>query len=111
MQRLFFLIVFLALVLLNCSGAPERNLASEACLIRKGFSTRQEVYQLLGPPDKIERTPSGREDWYYYHVNESTLKKVPLLGKKLGKEEIEVLRISFQGDRALDCIYFVRKRK
>ncbi len=112
MKRLyFFFIVFLTLGLLNCSGAPERNLASEACLIRKGLSTKQEVYQLLGPPDRVVRHPPDREEWYYYHVNESTLKKVPLLGKSLGKEEIEILRISFVGDRASDCIYFVRRKK
>ncbi|NPB09867.1 MAG: hypothetical protein GXO17_05880 [Thermodesulfobacteria bacterium] len=107
----FLLIVFLALWLLNCSGAPERNLASEACLIRKGVSTKQEVYQLLGPPDKVVRQPPNIEEWYYYHVNEDTLSKLPLLGKKLGEEEVEILRIRFTGDRASDCIYLVRRQK
>ncbi|NPA48918.1 MAG: outer membrane protein assembly factor BamE [Thermodesulfobacteria bacterium] len=110
-RLLYLLIVILALSLTSCSGAPERNLASEACLIRKGLSTRTEVYQLLGPPDKIARGPSGTEDWYYYHVNKSTLKKVPLLGEKLGEEEIEILKISFRGDKAVDCIYLVRRKK
>ncbi len=111
MKRLYFLfIVLLASCLLNCSGGPERNLASEACLIRKGLSTKQEVYQLLGPPDKIVRKPPNLEEWYYYHVNESTLKKVPLLGKRFG-EEIEVLRISFVGDKASNCLYFVRRQR
>ncbi len=110
-RLLYLLIVILALSLINCSGAPERNLASEACLIRKGLSTRTEVYQLLGPPDKITRGPSGTEDWYYYHVSKSTLKKVPFLGEKLGEEEIEILKISFRGEKAVDCIYFVRKKK
>lgn len=86
-------------------------MASEACLIHKGFSTRQEVYKLLGPPDKIQKDPSGREDWYYYHVQKSTLKKIPLLGSRLGEKEIEVLRVSFQGDKAIDCIYYVSKEK
>ncbi len=110
-RLLYLLIVILSLSLTNCGGAPARNLASEACLIRKGLSTRTEVYQLLGPPDRIARGPSGTEDWYYYHINESALKKVPFLGEKLGEEEIEVLRISFQGEKAVDCIYFVKKRK
>jgi len=109
-RYLYLLIVILAFSLINCSGAPERNLASEACLVHKGLSTRTEVYQLLGPPDKIVRGPSGTEDWYYYHVNRSALKKIPLLGEKVGTEEIEVLRISFRGEKAVDCIYFVKKR-
>ncbi len=108
---LYFLIVIFTLTLLNCSGGPKRNLASEACLVHKGLSTRTEVYQLLGPPDQITRGPTGTEDWYYYHINKNTLKKIPLLGEKLGEEEIEVLKISFRGQKVVDCIYFVKKRK
>ncbi len=112
MKRLFYLlIVILFSGLINCSGAPERNLASEACLIHKGLTTRTEVYHLLGQPDQITRGPTGTEDWYYYHINRDTLKKIPLLGEKVGEEEIEVLKVSFRGEKVVDCLYFVRKRK
>ena len=111
MKKGLYLLIILPFLLANCSSGPGRNLASEACLIRKGLSTRTEVFQLLGRPDRISRGPSGTEDWYYYHVNRSTLKKIPFLGEKIGEEEIEVLKVSFRGDKVVDCIYFVKKRE
>ncbi len=108
-KSLVLSIVFLVLSLISCSGSPTRYLASEACLVHKGLSTRDEIYKFLGPPDRVIRHPDGTEDWYYYQVRESTLKKFPLLSR-LAEEEIEILRITFRGDRAIDCVYYVKKR-
>ncbi|WP_022852864.1 outer membrane protein assembly factor BamE [Thermodesulfatator atlanticus] len=107
---LYFIIAILALSLTSCASVPERNLASDASLVRKGFSTKEEVYQLLGKPDKIIHKDSETEEWYYYQVNENIWKKIPLLSAKFGKEEIEVLKITFHGDRVFDCIYYVTER-
>lgn len=108
------LVVFIVLFLgglISCSGAPEHNLASEASLVHKGFSTKNEIRQLLGPPAQVVHRPDGREDWYYYQVRKDILKKLPWLGNHLGKEEVEVLHITFREGRVVDCIYYVAGEK
>ncbi len=101
------LVLFLA-CLLSCSSSPVRNLASDASLVHKGFSTTKEIRELLGPPDKMIHRPNGLQDWYYYNVQSSPIRKIPWLGKRLAKERVEILHIIFSGDRVIDCIYYVR---
>ncbi|OAG27198.1 outer membrane protein assembly factor BamE [Thermodesulfatator autotrophicus] len=109
-KLLYILIAILTLNLTNCTGVPQRNLASDASLVRKGFSTKEEVYQLLGKPDQILKTGPDTEEWYFYQKNEDIWKKIPLLGSRIGKEEVEVLKIIFKGNRVIDCIYYVVTR-
>ncbi|AEH45018.1 hypothetical protein Thein_1149 [Thermodesulfatator indicus DSM 15286] len=107
---LYIIIAILALNLTNCTGVPGRNLASDASLVRKGISTKEEVYQLLGKPDQIVKTGSNIEEWYYYEKHKNVWKNLPLIGSHIGTEEIEVLKITFKGDHVIDCIYYVVSR-
>ncbi len=101
--------LILGLFLSACTSRPGANLASKACMIHKGLSTRAEVQNYLGPPQRVEKLPDGREVWIYYHLRKDTLASIPALGKKIGTEEVEVLRITLQGDRVVDCLYYVTK--
>ncbi|OAQ21421.1 hypothetical protein [Thermosulfurimonas dismutans] len=78
-------------------------------MVHKGFSTKAEVKEYLGVPQKIERLPDGREVWIYYDLRKDALASIPGLGEKLGKKEIEILRVTFYGDKVVDCIYYVTK--
>ncbi|MBX6422204.1 hypothetical protein [Thermosulfurimonas sp. F29] len=100
---------FVLLFFSACATKPGVNLASKACMVHKGLSTRAEVRYYLGPPRRVERLPDGREVWIYYEVKKDTLARIPGLGEKLGREKVEVLRITFSGDRVVDCIYYVSK--
>lgn len=92
-----------------CTSKPGANLASKACMVHKGFSTKAEVQKYLGPPQRMERLPDGREVWIYYEVKKDALASIPGLGERLGKEKIEVLRVTFYGDRVVGCLYYVTK--
>ncbi|RUM88160.1 MAG: hypothetical protein DSZ24_04375 [Thermodesulfatator sp.] len=91
-----------------CTAKPGLNLASKACMVKKQVSA-EEVQRYLGPPQEVERLPDGRVVWFYYHLRRDALAAVPFLGKKFGREEIEVLRITFSAGRVVDCIYYVTK--
>lgn len=97
------------LFLYACTAKPGANLASKACMVHKGFSTKAEVQKYLGFPQKIERLRDGREIWIYYELRKDLLASIPGVGEKLGKKEVEVLRVTFRGDKVVDCIYYVAK--
>jgi len=96
-------IVFLAL-----SGCfyrePVRHLASDICLVSPGL-TQQEVLAVLGPPDYRKSSAEEGDTWVYYEVKQSTLRKTPYLGDKLGSENYEVVTISFAGSQVRTCVY------
>ncbi|WP_297058503.1 hypothetical protein [Thermosulfurimonas sp.] len=108
-MRRYLGIWILLLGLAACTSGPGVNLASKACMVHKGLSTRQEVERYLGPPARVERLPDGREIWIYYHLQEDALARIPGLGEKWGRKEVEVLRITFSGDQVVDCIYYVTR--
>ncbi len=93
--------------LISCTGAPERNLASDAVLFHKGVTTKEKAQALLGPPDQIVRRKGDLEDWYYYQTQKSTLERIPFIGPRIAHPETEVLRLTFKGDTLVDCIYYV----
>lgn len=86
------------LVFQGCAGQPVRHLASDASLVVPGSSTRQEVQQLLGPPDQQEGNVEQGEIWQYRQVNKSLLRKAPYVGNALGNQNYDVLTITFQND-------------
>lgn len=101
--------IFLGLFLLLLAGPgcyyrePVRHLASDISLITPNL-TRQEVLNALGHPDHKQESEGG-EIWTYYEVKQSTLRKTPLLGTKLGAEQYDVATITFAGDRVRTCVY------
>ncbi len=104
-------IVFVIAGLISCTGAPERNLASDAVLCHKGVTTKEKAQALLGPPDQVVHRSAQLEDWYYYQTQKSTLHKLPLIGPRLIHPETEILRLTFKGDTLIDCIYYVVEGK
>ncbi len=106
----FLLIGLLTLGLCGCGGGKRVYLANDACLIKTGQYSRPEVVRLLGPPARITRQADGRETWYYYNINKSLLKRIPLLGGHLGREEVEILEIVFLGNQVYQCRYQVREK-
>ncbi|QJA05470.1 hypothetical protein FVE67_01090 [Thermosulfurimonas marina] len=104
MRRL--LLIGLLMGMVACTPKPGVNLASKACMVKKQVSA-EEVRRYLGPPQRVERLPDGRVVWFYYNLQKDALAAVPFLGEKFGRQEIEVLRITFSAGRVVDCLYYV----
>lgn len=104
MQK-YILTPVLALLLSQaaCSHSPVRHLTSDVCLMTKG-TTRQDVVTYMGPPDQQMRDQFG-EIWIYYQVNKSILRKTPFIGDNLGKEDVDVVTVRFDGDVVATCAY------
>jgi hypothetical protein len=75
-----------------------QHLAADASLITPGKSTRQDVRNYLGEPAEKLRREDSTELWIYYQVNKSLLRKTPYIGKNIGEEVYDVLRVIFSGD-------------
>jgi len=84
---------------------PVQHLAADACLITPKLSTRQDVLNYLGEPAESQKHEDGSEEWTYFQVNKSLLRKTPYIGDKLGSEEYDVLHITFNGDIVATCTY------
>jgi len=103
---LIIIVVGLLLVLAGCfRPKPVQHLAADACLITPKLSTRQDVLNYLGEPAESQKHEDGSEEWIYYQVNKSLLRKTPYIGDKLGNEEYDVLYITFTGDNVVTCTY------
>ena len=102
---LIFLCFLVPLVLSGCAGQEIRHLASDASLIVPGQMNRQQVLELLGPPDQKATLEDGTEQWRYYQSQKSLLRKTPYVGEKFGEESFDVLTLTFQGESVRDCVY------
>lgn len=103
-RQLLFLLFFL--VLTGCSGTlPVRHLSSDVCLVMPESTTKAEVLSFLGDPDQRRPDADGNETWYYYKKNETFLRKMPLVGEKLGKSDYETVTVSFVGEQVRTCVY------
>ncbi len=112
MRRRFGFYVSLMVVLLvlsACSGTPVKYYASDACLVKKGEMTKKDILALFGQPNSVESRPDGSERWYYYNVKEDLIAKIPYLGEKLSKKELETIKIEFTGEVASNCYYTVKE--
>ena len=87
------------LVLASCTGCsshePVRHLSADACLIVPKLSTRQEVISFLGMPDERRKAPDNSEIWYYFQPSKSFWRKTPLIGKKMGEENYDLVTVTF----------------
>ena len=99
--------VFGLLPMLGCGGPKPtvRHLSSEVCLLLPGKMSQNDVIGVLGDPSVRRTEDDGRIVWFYYQGHESTMRKTPLIGKKLGEEEYDVVTITFDGDTLLACVY------
>jgi hypothetical protein len=95
-QAMVILVVSLALA--GCYRQPVRHLSSDVSLLQPGSTTKQEVLTYLGPPD--QRRPDSREGeiWIYHQSKKSFLRKTPLVGRKVGRQQYDVAIITFRGE-------------
>lgn len=102
--RRFFLI-FLIFLLCGCfSKNSGRHLSSDVCLLFPEKTTKQEVVQQLGSPE-IRRIEESGEVWIYYQLHKSLMRKIPWAGQYFGKEEYEIVTVSFAGPQIRACVF------
>lgn len=102
------LIIFLGTIAFSCSSkTPVKNLTSDICLIIPENNTKEDVQAILGKPDIIRfNEQNGKaEEWIYYQSHKSFLKKMPLVSKKFGTEEYDVVIVTFRNERVTACFY------
>ena len=107
MHRYLAILLLVVINVYGCSAKePVRHLSSDVCLIVPEDNNNKEVREILGAPDHIKKNESDKsETWVYYQVRKSFLKKMPLLGKKYGSEEYDVITVSFENGKVKKCIY------
>lgn len=107
MWRYLSIVLLILINVYGCSSKePVRHLSSDACLIVPENNNKKEVQEILGPPDNIKKNETDKSEiWIYYEVRKSTLKKMPLIGKKFGSEEYDVITVSFENARVKKCVY------
>ncbi|MFZ5775799.1 MAG: hypothetical protein ACOY3Z_09980 [Thermodesulfobacteriota bacterium] len=96
----------LAVLLSGCNVLyrdPVRHLSSDICLIAPNMS-KEEVVSALGAPDDRRVTEEG-EVWTYRETRKSVLRKAPVIGKRIGSEEYDVIIVTFAGNLVRTCVY------
>jgi hypothetical protein len=99
------LVLLLALALAACQRQPVRHFSSDVSLLLPGSTTKEEVLSYWGAPEQRQFDSQKGETWIYYQVNKSFLRKTPLLGGKMGREQYDVALIAFQGEVVRSCTY------
>jgi hypothetical protein len=95
--------------LAGCGGKQIRHLASDACMVTPGTTTKQEVMNYLGQPDVEYETADGKILWVYYEEREDLLRKTPYIGKEIGEETYEIVKVAFKGDKVENIGYQTMK--
>lgn len=80
-------------------------MTSDVCLILPEKSTKEDVLTYLGQPAITRREDDGSETWIYYHAEKSLLRKMPVVGSKLGYENFDVVTVSFSEKIVRMCVY------
>ena len=99
---LFFLIMS---GIVGCAGKQVRHLASDASMVTPGTTTKQEVLNYLGQPDVEYQTDKGETLWVYYEEREDLFRKTPYIGKMIGKESYEIVKVVFNGNNVEHIAY------
>lgn len=79
-------------------------------MIHAGQS-QAEVLTMLGQPDAKRRTGTDSEAWYYYHPRKRFYQRIPLIGNRLGRTEIEVLEVKLKGGQVQKTTFYVTHEK
>jgi hypothetical protein len=103
LKRLMLLMLLL-LVLPACQRQPVRHFSADVSLLVPGRTTKQEVLSSWGAPEQRQLDEKG-DTWIYYQANKSFLRRTPLLGGKMGREEYDVAIITFRGEVVRSCTY------
>jgi hypothetical protein len=103
--RISIALLFIGLIAGCSASMPVRHLSSDVCLVMPESTTKAEVLSFLGEPDRRQHQPEGEETWFYYKKNESFLRKLPVVGPRLGWSNYEIVTVSFVGEQVRTCIY------
>ena len=96
----YLLIACTALFLLaGCYNKPVRHLASDACLIKAGESTRQDVLRYLGEPNGHRTVAPGVEEYVYYEDKRNMLERSPVVGNWMDAHGYEMLIVTLTNDQ------------
>ncbi len=108
-QKIILLLIIgiIPLQLASCAS-PQRYLPVDASLLKKEMNS-QEVKKLVGIPDAVTVNKAGEQEWFYYNDHTHFWQKIPLLGKYLGKREIETLMITLKDGQVVKWVYYVEK--
>lgn len=102
-------IMILSLSAWMCGGCaitkPVRHLSSDVCLVLPESTTKSEVLAFLGEPNNRITNNDSSETWIYYKKKEDLLRKLPLIGKKFGSLNYEIVTVSFTGNLVRTCVY------
>ncbi len=106
-RPLFLLTTLMSLTLLTvgCSNTPVRHLASDACMVSSGHTTRTEVLKLMGDPDAKRMLNQNTEEWVYYEEERSTMQDAPLVGDMFDPNGYQQLVLTLSGDIVTTCRY------
>lgn len=108
MKKILYTVIIgiFCLSIISCTGKPRRYLAIEAGLISKG-QTKDEVVNLMGPPQATRKRDADKEEWYYYEINQPFYHSIPLIGSKISEKRIESIRIIFKENNVIDVLYYL----
>jgi len=106
-SRWILLVWLLVPFLGGCYTTEVRHLASDACLIQAGVSTRKDVLRYLGEPSGRRFVSRDVEEWVYYEDQANTLTHVPIVDRLLGPKGYEMLMVTLHGDRVAGVEYRV----
>ena len=99
MYRYLLIVCAILLLLVGCYSKPVRHLASDACLIKAGQSTREDVLRYLGEPNGHRTIAPGIEEYVYYEAKRDLLERTPVVGTWMDAEGYEMLIITLIGDQ------------
>ncbi|MDW7774203.1 MAG: hypothetical protein SCH71_15060 [Desulfobulbaceae bacterium] len=102
MYHRFVIVISILFLFAGCYSKPVRHLASDASLIKKGESTRQEVLRYLGEPDGQRTVAPGVEEYIYSEDMHDPYQRTPVVGSWFGAKGYEILLITFTGDLVTD---------
>jgi hypothetical protein len=102
-----FLIGTLILFLASCAVTPKKYLAVDASLVKQGQS-KAEISKFFGPPEAARINQAGQEEWYYYDVHRHFWQRIPFLGHRFGKIEVECLQIVLESGQVVKTVYYVQ---
>ena len=105
LRPLYLGILFLALLLVGCSGTPTRHLVSDVCMIQAGQTSRADVLKLMGDPDSKRMVTPEREEWVYYEESRALLQDTPLVGAAFDPDGYHMVVITLSGDIVSRCHY------
>ncbi len=102
---LLVMLLGMSIILSGCFFRGQvRHLTSDVCLINENLR-KEEVLQLMGPPELRNLTPEGTELWVYYDARKSFLRKLPLVGPGLGYVRYDVVTVNFVEEIVQRCNY------